>query len=188
MKTLREALKDYLALRRGLGAKLHAEGVRLPKFISFVEERKSPCIGEPGSDPVATSFAGFAGARRPQAPGGRTPIPSRTQIVACGLSPHPGFPLNTAQRPLQSSQGYNLLLLICTQDIAHLRRLMLRSDQRLSSVLYGRFCGGHAWPDLGVPRGSWSLTNSYEYLLPNEQLRKKSGGVRLFLNLNRWYA
>jgi len=44
MKTLREALKDYLALRRGLGAKLHAEGVRLPKFISLLEERKSPCI------------------------------------------------------------------------------------------------------------------------------------------------
>lgn len=30
---------------------------------------------------------------------------------------------------------------------------MLRSDQRLSSVLYGRFCGDHGWPDLGVRRG-----------------------------------
>lgn len=44
MKTLRKSLEDYLALRRGLGAKLHAEGVRLPKFVSFVEERKSSYI------------------------------------------------------------------------------------------------------------------------------------------------
>jgi hypothetical protein len=27
-------------------------------------------------DPVVTSLAGFAGARRPQAPGGRTPMPA----------------------------------------------------------------------------------------------------------------
>jgi len=44
MKTLRKSLEDYLALRRGLGAKLHAEGVRLPNFVSFVEERKSSYI------------------------------------------------------------------------------------------------------------------------------------------------
>lgn len=44
MKTLRKLLDDYIALRRGLGAKLHAEGVRLPKFVSFMEERKSPYI------------------------------------------------------------------------------------------------------------------------------------------------
>jgi hypothetical protein len=29
-----------------------------------------------GPDPVVTSLAGFAGGRRPQAPGGRTPIPA----------------------------------------------------------------------------------------------------------------
>ena len=48
---------------------------------------------------------------------------------------------------------HDLLLLILTQDIAHRRRLMLRSDQRLSSVLYGRFRGDLLWPDLGDPRG-----------------------------------
>src|SRR5260370_28862814 len=30
----------------------------------------------PASDPVVTWLAGFAGARRPHAPGGRTPIPA----------------------------------------------------------------------------------------------------------------
>jgi integrase/recombinase XerD len=44
MKALRKSLENYLALRRGLGAKLHGEGVRLTKFVSFMEERKSPYI------------------------------------------------------------------------------------------------------------------------------------------------
>ena len=35
-------------------------------------------VGSAASDPVVTSFslAGFAGDRRPHAPGGRTPIPA----------------------------------------------------------------------------------------------------------------
>src|SRR5713226_2488221 len=52
---------------------------------------------------VVTSLAGFAGARRPQAPGGRTPIPaalryapavSRRTPVACSMrrKGHPSFP------------------------------------------------------------------------------------------------
>ena len=32
--------------------------------------------GFAASDPVVTPLAGFAGARRPHAPGGRTPIPA----------------------------------------------------------------------------------------------------------------
>lgn len=44
MKALRKLLMEYLALRRGLGAKLRAEGVRLPGFVSFMEDRKSPYI------------------------------------------------------------------------------------------------------------------------------------------------
>ncbi len=44
MKTLRDSLKDYLAMRRGLGYKLHQEGVQLPKFISFMQKRKADYI------------------------------------------------------------------------------------------------------------------------------------------------
>jgi hypothetical protein len=38
-------------------------------------------------NPVATAFsmAGFAGSRRPQAPGGHTPIPGRLQVGPGGL-------------------------------------------------------------------------------------------------------
>lgn len=39
MNTLREALRDYLELRRGLGFKLHDAGLQLPRFVSFLEQR-----------------------------------------------------------------------------------------------------------------------------------------------------
>lgn len=41
MTTLRQHLDEYLALRRSLGYKLRKEGVRLPKFLSFLERRKA---------------------------------------------------------------------------------------------------------------------------------------------------
>lgn len=60
---LRQALNDYLAMRRSLGYRLQAEGVRLAKFVDFTEEKKasyvtttlavkwalqsSPALGEP---------------------------------------------------------------------------------------------------------------------------------------------
>ena len=40
MNTLREALQEYLDLRRGLGFKMHDAGLLLPKFVSFMEERQ----------------------------------------------------------------------------------------------------------------------------------------------------
>jgi len=40
MNTLREALQDYLAMRRALGFKLHDAGVGLQDFVSFLERKK----------------------------------------------------------------------------------------------------------------------------------------------------
>lgn len=40
MNTLREALQNYLALRRGLGFKMHDAGRLLPRFVTFMEERQ----------------------------------------------------------------------------------------------------------------------------------------------------
>ena len=40
MRTLGQALDDYLTLRRGLGFKLQADGVRLLNFLSFLKEKK----------------------------------------------------------------------------------------------------------------------------------------------------
>ena len=44
MNTLREALQDYLALRRGLGYKMYDAGLLLPRFVSFLEERQAKHI------------------------------------------------------------------------------------------------------------------------------------------------
>ena len=41
MKTLREALQNYLALRRGLGFKMRDAGKVLLRFVTFMEERQA---------------------------------------------------------------------------------------------------------------------------------------------------
>jgi len=49
MTTLWQRLDEYLALRRSLGYELRKEGVRLPKFLSFMESRNA--------DRISTSLA-----------------------------------------------------------------------------------------------------------------------------------
>jgi site-specific recombinase XerD len=44
MNTLRQALQEYLALRRGLGYKMHDAGLLLPRFVGFLEERQAEYI------------------------------------------------------------------------------------------------------------------------------------------------
>ena len=39
MNTLREAVREYLAMRRSLGFKLQAAGTELPDFAAFMERR-----------------------------------------------------------------------------------------------------------------------------------------------------
>jgi integrase len=41
MNTLCDALQEYLALRRGLGFKMHDEALSLPRFVNFMEEREA---------------------------------------------------------------------------------------------------------------------------------------------------
>lgn len=44
MKTLREAISDYLIMRRGLGFKLYHVERDLGSFVSFLEREKAPHI------------------------------------------------------------------------------------------------------------------------------------------------
>jgi integrase/recombinase XerD len=44
MSTLRQAVDDYLSLRRSLGFKLHDAGKALLDFVTFMEERRAPYI------------------------------------------------------------------------------------------------------------------------------------------------
>ena len=41
MNTLREALREYLALRRSLGFKMHDASRVLPRFVAFMEEHQA---------------------------------------------------------------------------------------------------------------------------------------------------
>ena len=41
MNTLREALQDYLTMRRALGFKLYDAGVGLQDFVSFLERKRT---------------------------------------------------------------------------------------------------------------------------------------------------
>lgn len=94
MNTLREALQEYLDLRRGLGYKMHDAGLLLPKFVSFLEERRAEYISarlalewaqRPSVQPAEWArrlcfVRGFARHR------GATD--SRTEVPPIGLLPH----------------------------------------------------------------------------------------------------
>lgn len=44
MKPLRNAIKDYIALRRSLGFKLHHMATGLGEFAAFLEQKEAPYI------------------------------------------------------------------------------------------------------------------------------------------------
>jgi hypothetical protein len=44
MKSLRNAIEDYIALRRSLGFKLHGMAASLGKFASFLDQKAAPYI------------------------------------------------------------------------------------------------------------------------------------------------
>lgn len=66
MKILREALEEYIAMRRSLGFRMSVEAARLPKFISFMEGSRASCI----TTKLATQWA-FQASGGPHAPARR---------------------------------------------------------------------------------------------------------------------
>ena len=94
MNTLREALQEYLDLRRSLGFKMHDAGVLLPRFVSFMEERQAFSIStrlalewaqQPSVQPAEWArrlcfVRVFARHRRA--------TDSRTEIPPVGMLPH----------------------------------------------------------------------------------------------------
>ena len=49
MNTLREAVREYLEMRRALGFKLREAGKGLDDFVRFMERRKAPYITQEGA-------------------------------------------------------------------------------------------------------------------------------------------
>jgi hypothetical protein len=52
MNTLRQALQEYLNLRRGLGFKLHDAGKALSDFVTFMEQQRTAYITQQLLTPV----------------------------------------------------------------------------------------------------------------------------------------
>lgn len=98
MKSLREALHDYLTQRRDLGFKLRAAGYALLRFVSFMEKRKCSYV----TTALAVEWA-MRGSRAKRQEVARaqclgavrefakylSTIDSRTEIPPFGLLPHP---------------------------------------------------------------------------------------------------
>jgi integrase/recombinase XerD len=95
MKTLRQAVQDYLALRRGLGFKLQEAGAGLLDFVAFLEREKASHI----TVELAVRWATAPSHRQPAAWASRltwvrgftrywSATDPRTEIPPWGLLPH----------------------------------------------------------------------------------------------------
>lgn len=95
MNTLREALRDYLELRRSLGFKLHDAGLQLPRFVSYLEQRGERHITSALALQWAQKSAGVQPAEWARRLGFvrsfaryRSATDAATEIPAVGLLPH----------------------------------------------------------------------------------------------------
>ncbi len=95
MSTLRQALEEYLQMRRALGYKLREAGAELPRFVSFMDERRAEHITarlalEWAQQPTTVQPAEWA--RRLGFVRGfaryRSATDSATEVPAAGLLPH----------------------------------------------------------------------------------------------------
>ena len=87
MNTLREALQEYLELRRGLGYKMHDAGLLLPRFVSFMEEHQRRAHHERG-----WRWSGRSSRDRCSPPSGRG------GCASCAASPAIAAPPTAARR------------------------------------------------------------------------------------------
>jgi hypothetical protein len=82
----------------------------------------------------------------------RTGSEPSVRASGCGLPADAGHLLDRSQRPAHPARRYHLLLLLFTQNIAHVDgAYFLRLSQCPGYVLIGRFSGDHHWPVLGDP-------------------------------------
>ena len=94
MNTLRQAVQEYLSLRRGLGFKLREAGKQLLDFVTFMEQHRASCVTQAlalawAQQPTNVQPAHWA--QRLSVVRGfarhRSATDSRTQIPALGLLP-----------------------------------------------------------------------------------------------------
>lgn len=95
MSTLRKAVREYLAMRRNLGFKMHGADKPLLDFITFMEQRRAACI----TNQLALTWAQQASASQPAEwarrlrlvrgfARHRSATDPRTEVPPYGLLPH----------------------------------------------------------------------------------------------------
>ena len=165
MNTLREALVEYLQLRRSLGFKLHDAGLQLPRFVAFLEERGSIYI----TIELAMAWAQYATSGQPAEWARRLgyvrgfaryrfAADARTEVPPPGLLPHRStrarpylysdeevsrlldaalkLPTNRHSTPLQPWVFYCLLGLLSTTGMRYSEALNLQvADVDLDQAL-----------------------------------------------------
>jgi integrase/recombinase XerD len=88
MNTLRQAVDDYLELRRGLGFKLVNHGACLGEFVSFLEQKKTSQI----TTALAVQFAMLHPQQEPKAKAGRYSVVRGFASYRVGADPATEIP------------------------------------------------------------------------------------------------
>lgn len=142
MSTLRQALHDYLQMRRALGFKLRDAGLQLPRFIDFMEQRQAEHI----TARLALEWARQSTTVQPAEWARRlgfvrgfarylSATDEATEVPAAGLLPH----RSTRARPyLYSEQEIDRLLAAALQ--LPTRRHPARLRPTMYHCLFGLLC------------------------------------------------
>jgi integrase/recombinase XerD len=146
---LQKALQDYLAMRRGLGFKLHSEGTALVSFVSFLEQHHNDII----TTELALAWAKLPSKVQPARWARRLSyvrafarycraIDSRSEVPPCDLLPisyqRPApyiFTDKDIRRLLQASQQLSVKEHFFPQTLYCLFRLLSVTGLRIREVL-----------------------------------------------------
>jgi integrase len=133
MSSLREALHNYLTMRRGLGFKLHSEGAALSSFVAYMEQEEADYISTSlalawAQAPTSVQPARWAQRLRCVRGFARycSAIDPRTEIPSAGLLPF------THQRPTP--------YFFTDEDIRKLLDAALHASARDSMAQHTFFC------------------------------------------------
>jgi integrase/recombinase XerD len=149
MNSLKEALENYLTMRRNLGFKLHEHGAALSDFVSFLEQKGASHITtnlalEWAQKPIACRPAYWASRLRYVRgfASYRSASDNRTEIPASGLLPYRPqrarpylYTDNEIQQLLEAALNYSRTTVFKRQTYYCLLGLLAVTGMRISEVL-----------------------------------------------------
>ena len=147
MSALREAVKDYLAIRRALGYELERHGRLLPQFIEFLEAQEATVIS------TAWRWRGRPSQRTPVSAGGASAL--RSCAASPGTCRHP-IPARRSPPPTccQPSRQRAVPYLYSEAEIERLMAAARTIRTPLRAATYETLIGLLASPECGSARRS----------------------------------